>query len=139
MANSIEVRSPFLDYRVVEWAARLPEAALLNTQQGKLPLRALGERFLPAGVQQGRKRGFGVPLDQWLRNPDGQRFVRERLLAPEARQSGLYDPVVVEKLLVNHAAQRGREYGGLLWRLLMLDAWARQYLRSSSFMAGPPV
>jgi asparagine synthase (glutamine-hydrolysing) len=117
----------------------LPESTLLNSRQGKLPLRALGERLLPADVQQGRKRGFGVPLDQWLRKPDGQRFVRERLLAPEARQSGLYDPVVVEKLLVNHGAQGGREYGGLLWRLLMLDAWARQYLRSSSFMAGPPI
>ena len=50
MAHSIEVRSPLLDYRVAEWAAALPRSALLDSQQGKIPLRNLSRRLLPTEV-----------------------------------------------------------------------------------------
>ena len=69
MAHSIETRSPFLDYRVVEWAARQPRQNLINGQQGKLPLRRLARRFLPVEVQKAHKRGFSIPLDAWFREP----------------------------------------------------------------------
>lgn len=138
MANSIEVRSPFLDYRLIEWAAKLPRSVLLNAQQGKLPLRQLGARMLPTHVQSGKKRGFGVPLGAWFRQPAGQQFLRERLLSSEARQFGFWDPQGVAHLIAAHQAQAGRGFEGLLWRLLMLDAWSRQYLDGKTFLAGPP-
>ena len=133
MAHSIEVRSPFLDYRLIEWAARLPRGALVNAREGKLPLRALAARLLPVAVERGVKRGFGVPLDDWFRQPAGLAFARERLLSSEARRLGFWDPKGVERLINEHQSARGRGFGLLLWRSLMLEAWARHY------SAGTPV
>lgn len=127
MAHSIEVRSPFLDYRLVEFAARLPRGALLNAREGKLPLRALGARFLPTVVKRGVKRGFEVPLGEWFRHSTGVALVRERLLSPEARRLGFWDTQGVELIMAQHQSARGRDFGQLLWRLLMLEAWARHY------------
>jgi asparagine synthase (glutamine-hydrolysing) len=138
MAHSIEVRSPFLDYRLVEWAARLPRATLMDANMGKLPLRAAGKLLLPPTVQRGAKRGFGIPLGEWFREPAGSEFVRARLLSPEAEGRGLWDIKGVRKLLTAHQAGRGRSFGELLWRLLMLDAWARHYLDGTGFLQGPP-
>ena len=138
MAHSIEVRSPFLDYRLAEWAARLPRAALLNGREGKLPLRRLGESLLPATVQQGHKRGFGVPLGAWFRQPDARAFLCERLLSEQARQRGLWDAKGVERIILAHQSPRGRDFGPLLWRLLFLDSWARHYLDGNGFLDGPP-
>jgi asparagine synthase (glutamine-hydrolysing) len=138
MAHSIEVRSPFLDYRVVEWAARLSRASLLNARQGKLPLRALAERLLPAASAEARKRGFGVPLAAWFRADAGQAFLRDRLLSPTARQRRWWDTDAVEKICAIHLSGRGRDFSALLWRLLMLEAWARWYADGKRYAEGPP-
>lgn len=139
MAHSIEVRSPFLDYRLVEWAARLPRAALLNSKEGKLPLRALGARYLPASVQRGIKHGFGVPLDDWFCQPMGVAMIAERLLSSEARRFGFWNPEGIEQIVRLHQSPRHRNFGNLLWRLLMLDAWARQYLDERACFGGAQV
>ncbi len=136
MAHSIEVRSPFLDYRIVEWAARLPRSVMLNGRCGKLPLRALAARMLPPNVQLGPKRGFGVPLDDWFRTEGGRAFVVERLLSDRARTRGWWNAEAVRRVLGVHTQGRGRQFGALLWRLLMLDAWARYYVDDSSFLKG---
>ncbi|MCX6044821.1 MAG: asparagine synthase (glutamine-hydrolyzing) [Chloroflexi bacterium] len=138
MAHSIEVRSPLLDYRLVEWAASLPRSVLLNDQFGKLPLRELGKTLLPAPVQKGHKRGFGVPLDSWFRQPTGQNFLRERLLSAEAKRRQLWNVDHVKALIDRHQTDTKRQYGEYLWRLLILDAWARYYLDEPRFLQGPP-
>lgn len=127
MAHSIEVRSPFLDVRLVEWVARLPRSTLLNRTHGKLPLRALGPRLLPKATLQAQKRGFGVPLDDWFRSAAGRAMVQDRLIAFESRASQYWDAAAVERLLRAHGSGRGRGFGVILWRLLMLDAWSRHY------------
>jgi asparagine synthase (glutamine-hydrolysing) len=128
MAHSIEVRAPFLDYRLIEWAARLPRATLLNQHQGKLPLRTLGARLLPPQVQRGYKRGFAVPLQTWFREKTGQGLVRERLISTNARPRGLWNPRGIETLLAAHQSPASRDFGFIFWRVLVLDAWARHYL-----------
>lgn len=138
MANSIELRSPFLDYRLVEWAASLPRSVLLNTKKGKLPLRAVGESLLPTKIHENEKRGFGVPLGEWFRHSSGQDFARERLLSSSVSQRGLWDLHGVENLLTLHNSGTGRDFGEFIWRLLMFDAWARQYLDEPKFLNGPP-
>jgi asparagine synthase (glutamine-hydrolysing) len=138
MAHSIEVRSPLLDYRIVEWAARLPRSVLLNTKEGKLPLRKLASDLLPSDVQAGGKRGFGTPLGAWFSGSPGQAFARERLLSDRARQRGLWNHEIVEKLIDTHQIDKGRDFGDWLWRLLVLDAWARHYLDGTDFLHGPP-
>lgn len=138
MAHSIELRSPFLDYRVVEWAARLPRAALLNTKQGKLPLRRLAGELLPHEVTIGGKRGFGAPLGAWFRTEKGTAFAKERLLSERACQRGFWDREGVEHLIIMQQNEDGRDLGEWLWRLLVLDAWSRHYLDSTDFLQGPP-
>jgi asparagine synthase (glutamine-hydrolysing) len=138
MAHSIEVRSPFLDFRLVEWAARLPRNILLNSEEGKLPLRAVARYLLPPKVQEGIKQGFGVPLGMWFRQTAGQTFIRERLLSDQARYRGLWDLKGVERIINAHTSNDGRDFGPLLWRLLVLDAWARCYLDTAHFLQGPP-
>ncbi len=135
MAHSIEVRSPFLDWRLVEWAARLPRSSLLDTRQGKLPLRRLAARVLPASVQRGAKRGFGVPLGGWFRQRAGLEMLRTRLLSRNARELGFWDTGRVEHLIACHASGQGRDFGLLLWRLLMLDAWWHLYASPSATSA----
>jgi len=136
MANSIEVRSPFLDYRLVEWAAALPRSVMLNTTEGKLPLRQVAGEMLPRQVQSATKRGFGVPLDSWFRTTEGEQLVRERLLTSDAPLQAILNPTGIEDILNAHLASSGRNWGKWLWRLLMLDAWARQYLSGKKFMEG---
>lgn len=138
MAHSIELRSPFLDFRVVEWAAGLPRATLLNMKGRKLPLRALAASHLPDAVRTGSKRGFGAPLDTWFRQPQGLSIAQERLLSRTARERGLWDLTGVERVIAAHQTKGGRDLGNWLWRLLILDAWARQYLDSNDFLQGPP-
>lgn len=137
MAHSIEVRSPLLDFRLVEWAARLPRKALLNTSAGKLPLRALASRLLPSSVSGAVKKGFGTPLAQWFRQPAGIEMARERLLSPEAHRLGLWNPSGAERLLTLHQSADGRDFGPLLWRLVMLEAWARHYAEGSVDLLAP--
>lgn len=128
MASSIEVRSPFLDHRVVEFAARLPRSALCTSTEGKKPLRALAENLLPPEISQAPKRGFGVPLDAWFDTDAGVKLVEERLLGSECAISELINPRGVEIILLAHRSSRGRRWGSWLWRLLILDSWARKYL-----------
>ncbi|MEH3144382.1 MAG: asparagine synthase (glutamine-hydrolyzing) [Methylobacterium frigidaeris] len=127
MAHSIEVRSPLLDVRLVEWAARLPRSCLFDGRRGKLPLRALAARLLPEAVRTGAKRGFGVPHDVWLRSAHGQDFVRARLLDRRSLSHGFWTAAGVERILARMQQPGGRNFGTLIWRLLMLEAWSRCY------------
>jgi asparagine synthase (glutamine-hydrolysing) len=101
-------------------------------------LRELAGALLPAEVRAGGKRGFGAPLGAWFRQAEGQAFARERLLSSRARQRGLWDPVGVERLITAQQSEKGRDFGDWLWRLLVLDAWARHYLDGTNFLQGPP-
>jgi asparagine synthase (glutamine-hydrolysing) len=139
MAHSIEVRSPFLDYRITEWAARLPRGMMLNGTMGKLPLRSLGSQFLPAPVSRSGKRGFGVPVDQWFSHDAGKTFASERLLSRRSLDRGWWDARGVRTVLDIHSRQTGRQFGMMIWRLLMLDAWARIYVDRSVEPVRQPV
>lgn len=104
---------------------------------GETPLRTAGKALLPPTIQQGEKRGFGIPLDDWFREPSGHDFVRNRLLSVRAKERGLWDVPGVEKVLDAHQTRQGRNFGEILWRLLILDAWARHYLDDTTFLQGP--
>jgi asparagine synthase (glutamine-hydrolysing) len=128
MASSVEVRSPMLDYRIVERAATVPADSLFSDGGGKQPLRRLANEQLPSAVAAARKRGFGIPVDEWFGAESGQAFLRERLLDPDALQHGLWDPAGVEAVMRAHLRPGGRQFGTLLWRLTMLEAWSRNFL-----------
>ena len=126
MANSIELRVPFLDYRLLEYAARIPSALKVRGRQTKYLLkRALGS-VVPAAVLERRKKGFPTPVAGMLRN-ELSGYARELLLDARAVARGYFEPAVVERLLREHVAGSA-DHHGLLWRLIVLEQWHREYI-----------
>jgi asparagine synthase (glutamine-hydrolysing) len=120
MAHGLELRPPFLDHELVEWAARLPGAAKLQGMAGKLVLKRALQPHLPAELLHRPKQGFTLPLAGWLR-----RELRPRLETLCNRgpltDIGLFQPAGLRRLAADHAAAR-RDHTPLLWGLLMLDS-----------------
>jgi asparagine synthase (glutamine-hydrolysing) len=120
MAHSLELRSPFLDHRVVELGLALPESLRLRGRTGKVALRRAFADRLPPEVAGRGKRGFGVPLARWFRG-DLRELAHDVLLDSE-----LLRPTGVRALLDEHEARRA-DHGHRLWTLLMLELWRRRF------------
>ncbi len=130
MANSLEVRVPFLDYRFVEWAASLPTSAKLHGGEGKSVLKKALEPLLPSDVLYRKKMGFAVPLDIWFRGSleaahDGVAHGRR---APEC---GLFERQALAKIAADHRSGR-RNYSAVLWALLMFEGFLGRAKRAAS-------
>jgi asparagine synthase (glutamine-hydrolysing) len=126
MAVGVEVRVPFLDLELVEFAARIPSAVKQRGRVGKWPLKRAMEPFLPHDVIYRPKAGFGVPLRQWVRSEF--RPMIADLLSPDAvRRRGLFDPAAVERLIA--ANQDGRiDASYTILSLLCIEIWCRSFL-----------
>ena len=131
MANSLELRSPFLDHRVLELGLSLPPELKARGRVGKVALREAFAPDLPAAVTGRAKRGFGVPLGRWFRD-ELRELSRDVLLDRRARERGQLRPAAIERLLGEHASGRA-DHGHRLWCLVMLELWQRSYVDS----AGP--
>jgi len=124
MANSLEVRSPFLDYRVAEFAASLP---LAYKQSGRKRKHILVEAFrdlLPPELSRRGKLGFGVPLAVWFRGGWHERL-QERLLDGKAVGMQLLNRVETEKVIAAHYAGK-HDYSYPLFTLLMLELFLEE-------------
>ncbi|GFO66560.1 amidotransferase 1, exosortase A system-associated [Geomonas limicola] len=129
MAHSLEVRAPFLDYRIVEFAARLPSRWKISPAgEKKLVLRNSFQRLLPHEVLNRPKQGFTVPLDDWFRNELRPLASRALLEDPELGQ--FLDGTVLRRVWGEHLTGRV-QHGTLLWSLLMFSLWQQHYLRGS--------
>ena len=121
MANSLEARSPFLDHKVIEFAASLPENLKLRGLTTKYLLKRVLGKLLPTENLKRPKMGFGVPVGHWFRGPlEG--FLRETVLSDKAARRGLFRPEVVRRYVDEHTAGRA-DYAHQLWTLLMLELW----------------
>jgi asparagine synthase (glutamine-hydrolysing) len=121
MAVSLETRAPFLDHRVVEFAAALPLRAKLRNKQSKWILRQLLDRYVPREFVERPKMGFGVPLHDWLRGP--LREWAEAILDPaHMARHGLFDPIEVRNIWEQHLSGYANNTA-TLWPVLMFDRW----------------
>lgn len=125
MANSLEVRSPFLDPAVMEFCARLPRGLKLRGMTQKFLLKRLLARRLPSQILKRRKMGFGVPVGRWFRG-ELQPLLRETLLAQTARRRDLFRMAQVAELVAGHTSGR-RDSTAQLWLLLMLELWFQEF------------
>jgi len=125
MANSLEVRPPLLDHRLVEWAATLPSSFKLSGQNGKRILKSSLEPRLSRDILYRTKQGFGLPLSQWLRaNRDNP---LDRLRDQSAwKQSGILNVDHIEKMIDDHKSNRS-DFGQELWSVLMFDAFLAKH------------
>lgn len=128
MATGLELRVPFLDHKLVEFAAALPNAAKLGGKGGKTLLRNAMRGVLPDTIIDRPKKGFPVPLASWLRGPLRQ-FVRDNLLATEAACVRFVDRRAVVRIVEEH--ERGRmDRSQEIWTLLVFEFWHRHFLEN---------
>ncbi len=138
MAHSLEVRPPFLDPRIVDFAAALPERLKLRGSNSKYVLRRLMKDKLPRTVLQRPKIGFDVPIHEWLRG-----VLRPLLLDTLSQEavlaSGLFHWPAVKRL-VNAHLERKANYGYHLWGLMVLLIWMKRWkIELASEEAGPTI
>ena len=126
MAVSLKARCPLLDHRVVAFVFRLPPGLRARGGSGKYLLRRLLARHLPDELVDRGKRGFSLPIHDWLRGP--LRDWAEDLLDPRRlAEAGLVDPAPVRRVWAQHL-QGFCDRRFPLWNLLMLEAWRRRWL-----------
>jgi asparagine synthase (glutamine-hydrolysing) len=125
MAHSLEVRPPFLDHRIVEFAARLPEGLKIHGTQLKFVLRELMRDKLPPSVLKRGKEGFDIPAHDWLRT-SLRPLLTETLSEANVRASGLFSWPAVERVLRSHLDRRAN-LGYHLWGLLVLFLWVKRW------------
>ncbi|MBK8266925.1 MAG: asparagine synthase (glutamine-hydrolyzing) [Planctomycetes bacterium] len=126
MAQGLEVRSPMLDYRFVEFAWRIPPRHRIRGGQGKLPLRRAVQRELSGDLAARKKAGFDVPMDRWTRGVLRKR-IEESLLESNSPIARWLAPGTIRRVCSEHLSGQAQN-GNLVWKLLMLDAWARRHL-----------
>ena len=126
MANSLEARSPFLDHKVIEFAASLPERIKMRHIATKSLLKRVAAKLVPREVVHRRKMGFGVPIGKWFRN-EMKDFVMEVLLSEKCAKRGIFRPKFVSRLLNDHMECR-RDCAGQIWSLLMLELWFQKFV-----------
>lgn len=126
MANGIECRSPFLDYRVVLLANQLSESEKLRGLKGKYILKQQFGSLLPEVVLRRKKMGFGIPLALWLRK-ESHAFCREHLLSREFLERGWFRPETLLHWLEEHRLGKAN-HAERLWLLLNVALWSKKYL-----------
>ena len=132
MAHSLEVRPPFLDHRIAEFAATLPAGFKVRGGQLKFLLRELMKDKLPPAVLQRRKEGFDIPAHEWFRGPL-RPLLLDTVTSDAVRATGVFRWEAVESLMRDHFERRINA-GYQLWGLLTLFGW----LKTWSIQASPP-
>lgn len=128
MAVSLEVRAPFLDPRVAEFAASLPCNYKLRGHKTKYILKKAVHELLPPFVTKRGKKGFGVPVAEWLK-VKLRPLARDLLSQERVRRAGVFNPTYVARLQDEH--ERGvANHRKLLWTLLMFELWHESFIET---------
>ena len=126
MANSLEARTPFLDHRVVEFAAALPANLKLKGLKTKYLLKRTMEPRMPQEIRGRRKEGFSIPMKNWLTAE--LRPMMEDVLSPaRMSQGGLFNSEYVEKMKREHVAGTAN-HAHQLWSLMVFEMWRDSYI-----------
>jgi len=126
MSNSIEIRSPFLDCRVIEFAAKIPSDMKLNWRHSKYFLKKIAERYLPRENIYRPKSGFAVPIGMWFRD-ELRDYIYAVILSDKAKGRAYFDYAYVRYLLDSHVAGR-EDHSHRIWSLLWLELWHRMFI-----------
>ena len=128
MAVSLEVRAPYLDPRVAEFAASLPSHYKLHGYTSKYILKRAAKGLVPAHICRRGKKGFGVPFAKWLKG-ELRPLARDLLSPDRLRRGGLFNPEYVARLQDEH--ERGiANHRKLLWTLLSFELWRESFVET---------
>jgi asparagine synthase (glutamine-hydrolysing) len=126
MANSLEARVPYLDYRLIEFIETLPGNLKLRGLQGKYLHKKALEKWLPKQVVHRKKKGFANPVDQWLR-ASMKRYVNECLLSERSAVRRYFDQNYIRELVQDHQAGR-QNYLRHLYLLMSFELWHQKFI-----------
>ena len=126
MMASLEVRAPFLDTAVVEFAARLPATSKLSGFTTKAVLKKSLKDVLPKAILGRAKKGFGIPTAAWIRGPLRPLF-EDLFSSSSLQRSDLVEPTVARSLLERHL-RGAADFRKPLWTVAMLLLWQRQWM-----------
>jgi asparagine synthase (glutamine-hydrolysing) len=126
MANSLEARSPFLDHKVIEFAASLPEGLKMRRFETKSLLKKVASRLVPRDVVYRRKMGFGVPVGKWFRG-EMRSFINDVLLSERALKRNIVRPETLRRYVAEHTGGE-RDHQFQLWTLMMLELWFQRFI-----------
>lgn len=129
MANSLEVRSPFLDYRLVEYVASLPGTYKIHAGITKYILKEVAREFLPDEVIDRPKEGFVLPVYDWLKS-DFKEYAYDILCDAALKRYGILEPAFVQGLLKFYYQDPDKNVGvsSLIWSLIMFQNWCNIYM-----------
>ncbi len=130
MMHSLEARSPFMDHRLVEFAATIPSDLKLKNRQRKYIIRKVAQRHLPKEIIALPKQGFSSPLNQWLRGPLNN-FAQHILNHSTLVENDIFCAGYIKKLLHDHVRKRYNN-GTKIWGLINLEIWHRIFLGDQS-------
>jgi asparagine synthase (glutamine-hydrolysing) len=123
MLNSLEVRAPMLDFRLIDFAfGKVPSSLKATAGSSKVLLKKLASRLLPPAFDQRRKQGFAIPLALWLESGPWLEYFRNVLLD---QSQTLFDYRFVQELI--RGQKKGRDNGERLFGLVMFELWRREY------------
>ena len=125
MAASIESRVPFLDHELAGFVSSLPDSYRVKGMKTKWILRQAGRSLIPEKILNRPKVGFRVPVNKWFQGPMKD-YLRDHLQGAESKTRGYYDPQVLDRVVGDHIEGR-QNHEKLLWALLNLEIWHRQY------------
>jgi asparagine synthase (glutamine-hydrolysing) len=125
MAASIESRVPFLDHELAQYVSTLPDSYRVNGLQTKWILRQAGQSLIPAKILNRPKVGFRVPVNEWFQGPMKE-YLFDHLKGQASKTRGYYDRQVLDRMVDDHVDGR-QNHEKLLWALLNLEIWHRQY------------
>ena len=136
MANGLELRVPFLDHKMVEFAATLPNASKIQGKGGKTLLRSAMRRVLPDAIIDRPKKGFPIPIGSWLRTSLRQ-FTRDHLLSRDSACGRYVDRDETARLVAEH--ERGHtDRSQEIWTLLVFEFWHRHFIEQHPRLAVAP-
>lgn len=126
MANSLEIRAPYLDVNVVEYATKLPYEFKLNGKTTKYILKKLFQHHLPKGITSRAKKGFSIPIAGWLKN-ELSGLLNDTLNQKRIEHDGIFNWPFIERLIKEHERAKCN-HRKPLFALLTLHLWMDQYL-----------
>jgi asparagine synthase (glutamine-hydrolysing) len=125
MAASIESRVPFLDHKLVEYTAKLPQNLKIRGRETKWILREAMKGILPGEILTRSKMGFPVPVGSWFRN-EFKHLVKEYVLSERALFRGIFEPDFVREIVQKH--NQGENHDERIWFLLNFEMWHRRFI-----------
>lgn len=125
MGNSLELRSPFLDFKLVEWGVSLPSKFKIANFETKHILKEIARELIPRELIDRPKMGFAIPRAEWLRKELKPMSI-DLLTDQTARNRQWFDQTEVRKVLSIHDS--GRDMDSFIWPMIILEIWARKWL-----------